>query len=202
MLSKLAGYLIILGAAGVKLPQILKLIEAKSAEGVSGLMFRLELIGYTITWAYATVNGFPFSTWGENVPLTLQNGALLVLMALYSGQSLLSVFAFIGGLATFWTCSVFGFLPYTILQLFQSVTTVIFSASKVPQIVQNFQNRSTGQLSVVTFALNFVGSLTRIGTTLKEVNDPYLLVGYIVAALLNGTIFVQILVLGGKKKKE
>lgn len=45
MLSKLIGYVIILGAIIVKVPQILKMMGAKSAEGVSMTMFLLEIIG-------------------------------------------------------------------------------------------------------------------------------------------------------------
>lgn len=45
MLSKIIGYVIILGAIIVKVPQILKMMGAKSAEGVSGAMFFLEIVG-------------------------------------------------------------------------------------------------------------------------------------------------------------
>lgn len=45
ILSKLLGYLIIVGALAVKVPQILKIYSSGSAQGVSNLMFQLELVG-------------------------------------------------------------------------------------------------------------------------------------------------------------
>lgn len=48
----------------VKLPQILKLIGAKSAEGLSFKSVLLELLAITGTMAYSTINRFPFrSVW-------------------------------------------------------------------------------------------------------------------------------------------
>jgi mannose-P-dolichol utilization defect protein 1 len=46
MLSKLLGYLIILGSAIVKVPQIRKILRENSVEGLSLEMFVLEIIGY------------------------------------------------------------------------------------------------------------------------------------------------------------
>lgn len=46
MLSKLLGYLIILGSAIVKVPQITKILRENSVEGLSLEMFVLEIIGY------------------------------------------------------------------------------------------------------------------------------------------------------------
>lgn len=44
----------------VKLPQILKLIGAKSAEGLSFNSVLLELFAITGTMAYSIANSFPF----------------------------------------------------------------------------------------------------------------------------------------------
>lgn len=48
----------------VKLPQILKLIGAKSAEGLSFKSVLLELLAITGTMAYSIANKFPFR-WGH-----------------------------------------------------------------------------------------------------------------------------------------
>lgn len=44
----------------VKLPQILKLLGAKSAEGLSFKSVLLELLAITGTMAYSVANNFPF----------------------------------------------------------------------------------------------------------------------------------------------
>lgn len=48
MLSKALGYLIILGSLIVKVPQILKILQSNSVEGLSLEMFVLEIVGYSI----------------------------------------------------------------------------------------------------------------------------------------------------------
>jgi hypothetical protein len=40
--------------------------------------------------------------------------------------------------------------------------------SRVPQIVQNYTTKSTGQLSIITYGLNLLGTLARIFTTMQE----------------------------------
>eukprot|EP01127_Copromyxa_protea_P006597 TRINITY_DN1657_c2_g1_i1.p1 TRINITY_DN1657_c2_g1~~TRINITY_DN1657_c2_g1_i1.p1 ORF type:complete len:248 (+),score=56.45 TRINITY_DN1657_c2_g1_i1:9-752(+) len=196
MLSKFIGYLIIVGAIIVKVPQILKMLSTKSAQGVSGLMFLLEIVGYTISCSYGFVQGYPFSTYGENFPLALQNVVILFLIASFTKKSAFPVLAFSVVLAAFFASAVFGAVPLDLLQSLQTSTIFIFSASKIPQIWTNFKEHSAGQLSIVTFFMNFAGSMARVGTTFKEVDDVIVLAGYVVGALLNGIIVAQILIYG------
>jgi mannose-P-dolichol utilization defect protein 1 len=46
LVAKGLGYLILLGALAVKVPQILKIVNAKSVKGLALSMFLLELVGY------------------------------------------------------------------------------------------------------------------------------------------------------------
>ena len=41
----------------------------------------------------------------------------------------------------------------------------------MPQIVANFKNKSTGQLSKTTFGLNWFGACARLGTILMETDS-------------------------------
>ena len=59
----------------------------------------------------------------------------------------------------------------------------------MPQIILNFQQKSTGQMAFLTFMLNFLGSLARLGTVLNETDDLLFRIQYIVGAILN-TIFI------------
>jgi hypothetical protein len=77
------------------------------------------------------------------------------------------------------------FLPLTNLPL------VI--ASRVPQIIQNFRNGSTGSLSFITTFLIFAGSLARVFTTIQEVGmDPSLLTNFFVGLLTSGVMLLQV----------
>ena len=81
---QLLGYLIIAGACYVKVPQILALRKAKSAEGLSASAFELEQIGYSIHSTYGFVMGLPFTAFGEAIIMLLQNTLLICQVYYYS----------------------------------------------------------------------------------------------------------------------
>ena len=59
----------------------------------------------------------------------------------------------------------------------------------------------TGQLSVITALMQFAGSMARIFTTLKEVNDALILISNCVACILNGILVLQIGIYTKKTRK-
>ncbi|VDP19853.1 unnamed protein product [Onchocerca flexuosa] len=117
-------------------------------------------------------------------------------------------------LAFCWTisCAVMGeYISVDMLALVQAITipviivakqktllysfTIIFCSVcfhfQFLQIWTNYQQHSTGQLSVISLSLQFTGCLVRIFTSLKETNDQLVIINYIIAASLNGIICVQ-----------
>ncbi|NP_001288639.1 mannose-P-dolichol utilization defect 1 protein isoform 2 [Mus musculus] len=68
LLSKGLGLGIVAGSLLVKLPQVFKLLGAKSAEGLSLQSVMLELVALTGTVVYSITNNFPFSCFRQ--PLT------------------------------------------------------------------------------------------------------------------------------------
>ena len=60
----------------------------------------------------------------------------------------------------------------------------------------NISNKSTGQLSAITFGLSVLGILGRLLTILKESDDMLLIGLYAISFFLNTTILVQIFVYG------
>jgi mannose-P-dolichol utilization defect protein 1 len=56
-------------------------------------------------------------------------------------------------------------------QLVQKSNMFLMVSSRVPQILTNFQNKSTGQLAFFTFILNFLGGLARLATVMVETDD-------------------------------
>jgi uncharacterized BrkB/YihY/UPF0761 family membrane protein len=80
-------------------------------------------------------------------------------------------------------------------------------ASLTQQILTNFKNKSTGQLSIVTVGLTFVGALVRVFTTIQEVGwDMSLLSSTLLGASTGLLLLLQIVfykkVDKDKKKKK
>lgn len=145
--SKALGIGIIGASSVVKIPQLLKLLNSQSAEGVSFLAYLLETASYLISLAYNVRNGFPFSTYGEVALIAIQNVAISVLVLQFSGRGPAAA-VFVAGLAGA------GYAMYSdsvtsmgMLQYLQAGAGLLGVASKVPQIVTIFQQGGTGQLS-------------------------------------------------------
>ena len=80
LLSTLAGYSIVIPSFLVQLPQIVKIWDAGSAEGVSLPSVVFELSAFTIGMAFNWAKGYPFSAWGELVPAMVQTFIVAVLV--------------------------------------------------------------------------------------------------------------------------
>ena len=61
------------------------------------------------------------------------------------------------------------------------------------QIVANFRNGHTGQLSFIMVLMLFLGAMARIFTTIQETGDKVMLVTFLVSTVLNGTLVFQVL---------
>ncbi|KIL61391.1 hypothetical protein M378DRAFT_13569 [Amanita muscaria Koide BX008] len=185
-LSKGLGIGIVAGGSIMKVPQILLILKAHSARGISLSAYILETLSYAITLAYSYRNNYPFSTYGENLFLTLQNIVILNLIIAYAprlpnkGQKLFATL--VGSTAS---TAVLSFLPETTLALLQMGTLPLSVFSKLPQIRQNARTQSTGQLSAFAILSQIAGCLARLFTTATEVNDWIVSAGFAVALLLN-----------------
>ena len=78
--SSVIGGLMIAGSAGVKIPQISRIVRSQSVYGLAPTAFYAESAVYSAQCAYHLRSGFPFSTWGENLALLLQNTVCIVLL--------------------------------------------------------------------------------------------------------------------------
>ncbi|KAK8034941.1 monosaccharide-P-dolichol utilization protein [Apiospora rasikravindrae] len=190
-ISKGLGIGIIGASSIVKVPQIIKLVKSQSASGVSFLSYLLETSSYLISLAYNVRNGFPFSTFGETALILCQNVVITVLVLNYSGRAGIAAL-FVAALAV----SVVSLFTETVidanaLSYLQAGAGVLGVASKVPQIAAIWQQGGTGQLSAFTVFNYLAGSLSRIFTTLQEVNDKLILYGFIAGFALNCVLAAQ-----------
>ncbi|XP_072447460.1 mannose-P-dolichol utilization defect 1 protein-like [Chiloscyllium punctatum] len=166
LLSKVLGLSIIAGSVMVKLPQILKIVRARSTEGLNFNSILLEMLAITGTMVYGMRNLFPFSSWGEALFLMLQTLTIGFLILHYSGQTqtgvscLLVYFAMLILLLSPLT-------PLKVVTLLQALNLPAIMVSRLIQIVTNYRNGHTGQLSAITVFLLFGGSLARIFTSVQ-----------------------------------
>jgi len=190
-ISKALGLGIVIVGSIVKLPQLLKLVNAKSGAGLSLISYCLETIVYIITLAYNVRLSFPFSTYGETAFIAVQN-ILIILLILHFAKKDVYALGVLGAVAAL-TYPLFlpQLVSYKHLQILQGLSIPLGLMSKVPQIVTNFKNGSTGQLSAFTVFNYLAGSAARVFTTMTEVNDPMIFWGFVAAAGLNAVLAAQ-----------
>lgn len=191
-LSKLLGIGIILGSILVKVPQIVKIWKSKSGEGISLASVALDLFAILVSQSYSFVNAFPFSAWGDTVSLGIQTVIIGCLVFWFNGQQTKSLLFF----AIYLTAAYImmgGIMPLKVLWFMQSGIILIIIISKFIQILENYRAGSTGQLSVITFLMLFLGSLARIFTSVQETGDSIIIFTYIVSSTMNGLLVLQLL---------
>ncbi|KAH7884711.1 hypothetical protein F5I97DRAFT_1812440 [Phlebopus sp. FC_14] len=206
-LSKGLGLAIVVGGSIMKVPQLMLILSARSARGLSLPAYVLETLAYAITTAYSYRNEFPFSTYGENFFLTMQN-TLITLLIVYLPTSKLrtsqntaanlaiaSVGALTSGIALY-------AMSKESLALLQLGTLPLSLFSKLPQISQNARTRSTGQLSAFAVISQILGCLARLFTTATEIGDKIVTAGFALALVLNLVLGVQMWLYWGKDGRD
>ncbi|KAM7200463.1 choline-sulfatase [Rhypophila sp. PSN 637] len=189
--SKALGVGIVGASAVVKVPQIIKLVRSKSASGVSFLSYALETSSLLTSLAYNFRNQNPFSTYGESALIMGQNVIITMLVLKYSGQpGLAAVFVALLAVGVY---SLFDskVVNMDALSYLQAGAGVVGAASKLPQILTIWQEGGTGQLSAFAVFNYLAGSLSRIFTTLQEVDDELILYGFIGGFALNLVLALQ-----------
>ncbi|CAK5009474.1 unnamed protein product [Meloidogyne enterolobii] len=180
LISRLLGVGITVGSCLLFVPQILKIYQAKSAEGIS---LASQLFGLVSCFQ-----------WGDSFFVGLQT-VLIIMQILYYSNSgafnafLFGLFYFAGVLSV-----VYHFVPIKILNAFQTATLPITFISKAIQIYANYSQKGTGQLSLISVFMQFAGCCARVFTSIQETNKDWLILApFILASILNGIIFVQMI---------
>ncbi|CAM4719177.1 unnamed protein product [Caretta caretta] len=192
LVSKGLGIAIVAGSLMVKLPQVFKILGAKSAMGLSFHSILLELLALTGTMVYSVANGFPFSAWGEALFLMLQTVTIGFLTQHFGGRTAQGISFLVLYFALL--CLLLSPLtPQAMVTLLQATNVPAIIISRLLQAATNYRNGHTGQLSAVTVFLLFGGSLARIFTSVQETGDPLMALTYVVSSLCNGVIAGQLL---------
>ncbi|CAM9023841.1 unnamed protein product [Wickerhamomyces anomalus] len=207
-ISKSLGYGIVGSSGIVKLPQILSILSKGSVQGLSFFSILLETISNLITLSYNFRQNNDFITFGESAFLSVQNLLILLLILYFSGLTKY-INGFVG-LASLAFYSLFanpdgnpGVLSNVDVKNLTKLTIPLIILSKLPQISNNFRNKSTGQLSIVSVFAGLLGAIARVFTTLSSgIQDNLILFGFGASLLLNLVLFLQIVVYKNKPISE
>ncbi|KAI2809274.1 hypothetical protein RDWZM_003398 [Blomia tropicalis] len=199
ILVKTLGYGIIFASTLVKLPQILVLLSAKSGAGVSLFSVFLELLALTLTSSYSLAKSFPLSAWGEALFLLIMTTLVAFLIVKFD-QSSSRAYAFLITFGTIVYIFMSGFVPVHILWTLQVFNVPLIISSKMVQAWANFQNGHTGNLSAITVVLVFLGSITRIFTSISETGDKVIILSYALSSVANAILVLQIIAYRNKTK--
>lgn len=181
-------------------------LSARSARGISLSSYAIETFCYLVTCAYSHRNEFPFSTYGENFFLGLQNIMITILIIYFPSSTLrrsasasnnsskvvgaaAAVVALVVALVS---------LPKEAIAFLQVTTLPLGLFSKLPQIAQNHRAKSTGQLSTFAVVAQILGCLARLFTTATEVKDTLVLASFFLALVLNIVLGIQVWTYYGK----
>jgi len=207
--SKGLGLAIVAGSLMVKFPQIIKIVQNKSAAGLSFLSVILDLYAVTTGVAYSYAKGFTFSAWGDALFLLIQTMLIAAMVLHYNYSSNLAA-AFVAVFSVVLYALVSGLTPIDVLWSLQAVSVPIMFAGKMVQAWTNYSNGSTGQLSAMTCVMLLFGSTARIFTSVQETGDPVIITTYALATLGNAILVGQFVYYGsggkpgakGKKAKK
>ena len=220
--SQVLGYGIVVGSAGVKMPQIYKIMKADGELGLSGTTLLIEWASSVATLSYYLPLGYPFSTWGENFFLFFQNGIITGLYLKHTSGIRSAKFALVALLSAMLgsvlylrslpdivlpeqLCSATGMARCRISceELAVGLPFVLMLFGRLPQILQNQRQGHTGALSLITYLLNVLGGAARVFTVMQEIDNKGVLLNVCSGFVQNTVILAQILLLGagGKPKK-
>ncbi|XP_053315105.1 solute carrier family 66 member 3 [Spea bombifrons] len=180
----------------LKFPQILSVMAAKSAEGLSLNSVLLELSGFLVFLRYQIYYDYPMETYLEYPMLIAQDAVLLLFIFHFSG-SLKSAVTYVGMFVALWNLLV---LRKWMIDVALNLCTVISASSKVLQLQYLWKTKDSGQASALTWAFATYTSATRIFTTLMTTGDKAVLLRFVVVLFLNA--WVTLVIMKYKKKKS
>ncbi|XP_048452499.1 solute carrier family 66 member 3 isoform X2 [Rhincodon typus] len=189
MLLMLANTSTLLVCSVLKVPQIITVISAKTARGLSVRSLLLELIGFSIFLTYQTYYGYPLTTYLEYPVLILQDVILLMCVLFYNGN--------IGTALPYTILFIIGWRLLTIhkliIDLAMSLSICIGALSKYAQLQSLWKTRDSEKVSALTWSLGIYTICARIFTTLMTTSDTAVLIRYAVIGVLNMWVLTTIM---------
>lgn len=218
ILSAVLGSAIVGVSSIIKIPQIKKIINPKLlnqrvsvAKGLSLEGISLETLVYLVHVLYNRQNNNNFINYGEAFLLGIQNVVIILLIEYYNLRSklakkgdlaekeqievslkeLVTPISIMVGIVVFLS----KVAEPSLVEALQVLNIPLSIVSKLPQIKQNYELKSTSHLSEITVGANALGSLIRVFTTIQNFNklgkDYVLLAGYASSFIVNSFVAGQ-----------
>jgi hypothetical protein len=192
LITKALGVAIILGSCLNKTPIMRNILNAQSAAGISRSSLYGEALVYANSAIYGLLESHPLTAYGENGALLCQNIILILLTWRFSTQRVSSMEkTSVVAAAVAYLFVTTSLLPESERYLLPASVGPILLYARGTQVVETFNVKHTGNLSIVTTAMNLGGGLARIGTTLKETGDKTVLAVFMLSVGLNFIMFIQ-----------
>ncbi|CAK9798127.1 Solute carrier family 66 member 3 [Anthophora quadrimaculata] len=175
----------------LKIPQILNLLTAKSADQISVVGLLLELTSYTVMTSYNFTNGYSLLSYLEYPIILLQEYVLIFLVLKYLNKIntfsiLVSVFYFILSISF-----AMQLIPKAVLMILAPLCTPISLSSKLVQLVAIFQAKNADTVSPITWFISAFTNLTRVFTIWMDSADMLLLGNFGMSVILSTSIMLS-----------
>lgn len=201
-ISRGIGFGLICFSAILKLPQLIQILYHKSGKGLSESSLFMEITANVLALCYHRQKQFPFATYGETLLIMAQNILIGYFVTHFSDKYnhttwnsfMLLTFALIFSVEH-------GVMSNTVMNALWMICLPLSIAYKIPQIWHTYRAKCKGELSTLSCFLTLMGSCGRVFTTIREVKDWSVLLMYVLNVILNGTIWIQCLVLPKKADK-
>jgi len=189
-ISKCLSYGIVTGSLMIRLPQILIILRAKSAEGISLISELMMLISVFGSVSYGYFKQFPLSSYGDSYFLFIQS-AVILLLILYYNKQMMQLLVVLAAIATFSYLLFTDSLSESVILALNGAQMLLSLGAKLNQAFVNWQNSSTGKLSAISLWLQFLGCVARIFTSIQETGDRTLVITFTLVSIANGLLVLQ-----------
>jgi len=195
--AKALGYLVGAGSLLLYTPIAVRVCRQKHADGLVLSTWWLKVASYLLSDMYYVRKRYDVSTYAETLIITVESAVVLLLVARYQ-RSFETVGFRIRSVSlvayAFWG---FLFAPDALVATGLLVSSVGNALALVPQFRHNYVSKTKGDYSPLTAFLAAGGCAIRVFTTVTlNGGDPYLMGTFLLAVVLNGMLFGQILYYG------
>ncbi|NWV19391.1 PQLC3 protein, partial [Origma solitaria] len=147
--------------AVIKLPQLIAVLRARSASGLSVSSLFLELAGFLVFLRYQVYYAYPLETYLEYPIIIAQDVILLSCIMHFNGKWRRALFYAV----IFWGSWYLLTLHKWIIDLAMNLCTFISAASKLAQLQHLWQAKDSGQASALTWGMSAYTCASKLQTT-------------------------------------
>ncbi|KAG1958559.1 mannose-P-dolichol utilization defect 1a [Pimephales promelas] len=199
IMSKTMGILILMGIVIAPLPQICKILWSGSSNGLCLTSFFLELLAISTHAAFCYTQNFPIGAWGESLFALIQIAVLVLLIQHYRGKTIKGIY-FLALYCGFMFLLTSPLTPVSVVWTLHEWNVLLVIAGRFLQASSNFKCGHTGQLSVLSVFLSFLGSLGRIFSSLQDTGLSLLSQMHALSCCGSGLMLLQVLLYWNKCK--